>query len=51
MHSAIEDVTSDCHVCSALQSVPSCLLDQTTSDLPETAGVYFAVNEVMLQYK
>ena len=44
LNSAIEDVTNNCHVYSALQSVPSHLLHQTISHPPETVGVYFAAD-------
>ena len=44
LNSAIEDVTDNCHRCAALRPVPSCLVEQSTSDPPDAVGVSFAAD-------
>ena len=42
----IDQVTSACHHCASLSHVPQPLLEQSTSDSPETVGVSFAADVV-----
>lgn len=45
---AIDDVTTGCHQCTALAKSPHVAIEQSTSDPPETVGISFAT-DVMKQ--
>ena len=44
MDKAIEQVTSNCHMCASLRKVPNNLLQQSTDDPPEAVGLMFAAD-------
>ncbi|XP_056001758.1 uncharacterized protein LOC130048742 [Ostrea edulis] len=44
MDKEIDSITSACSQCSALQKIPNFIIDQTTSDPPETIGGLFAAD-------
>ena len=43
---AIERVTDACHTCTSLKSIPTTLIEQTTTDAPEAIGVSFAADVI-----
>ena len=43
---ATERVTDACHTCTSLKSIPTTLIEQTTTDAPEAIGVSFAADVI-----
>lgn len=43
---ALDQCTQSCHLCASLKKIPSCLVEQSTSDPPAAVGISFAADVI-----